>query len=54
MDSVFFAIKPADTEYTDLLTEWHKFDSHETKTQIEAETWDQYDYDNIRYSGQFL
>ncbi len=54
MDSVFFAIKPADMEYMDLLTEWHRFDNREAKMWIEAETWDQYDYDNIWYSGQFL
>ena len=54
MDSVFFAIKPADMEYTDLLTAWHRFDNHEAKTWMDAETWDQYDLDNIWYSGQFL
>jgi len=54
MDSVFFAIKPTDTDYTDLLTEWHRFDNSEAKTWIEADTWNQYDYDNIQYSGQFL
>jgi len=42
MDSVFFAMKPGDAEYTDLLTAWQKFDNHEARTWFEAEMWDQY------------
>ncbi len=37
MDSVFFTIKPGDTDYMDLMTEWHRFDNHEAKMWIEAE-----------------
>jgi len=47
MDLVFFAMKPGDTDYTDLLTAWHKFDNCKARTWFEAETWDRYDYDSI-------
>ena len=54
MDSVFFALKNGATEYTDLLSEWNKFDTKAAQDYYDNTPWDEYDKDNIRYSGQFL
>jgi len=54
MDSVFFALRNGATEYTDLLSEWNKFDNKAAQDYYDNAAWDEYDKDNIRYSGQFL
>jgi len=46
MDSVFFAMKPGETEYMDLLTVQHKIDNHEARALYETKTWDIYHGDN--------